>query len=452
MHRWHDNAKFAMLLIISSGVDAESRAYSLGCMDKPRSYYDYDNFILPTMLMRHRDNYQLLKKLGSGKFSDVFEAVDCSNGNNISTYNSSGGRIGSREANTPNEANDDYSNRVVIKCLKPVNERKIRREVLVLSHCTQIPNLAKLIGVIWEDYYTDHSREHHASASTSTKRTSTNLPPSLILQHAGPNARWLCHGTGMDAFRNRDVATSSTNPTSTSSSAHNSNANSMYLTEEEIKYFVYQLLIALNGLHSQGIIHRDVKPRNVLISRGNYCTKNDGDNSNDNTGVGRSLMLIDLGLADFYIPGQRYNVRVASRHYKSPELLVGYEYYDYALDMWGVGCILAGLLLRREPFFRGRDNVDQLAKIAAVLGTPDLLKYCDRYNVRLPAELRKAVGCGTERNTGRRLWDSMCAPGCPTPSAEGKDLIDRLLVYDHFERLSAAEAMLHPFFDSVRGK
>jgi len=447
MHRSHDYVKFAMMLLTFSGVDAESRAYSLGCMDKPRSYYDYDNFILPTMLMKHRGNYQLLKKLGSGKFSDVFEAVDCSNGNNSSTYNSDSRRIG-----TSNEVNDDYSNRVVIKCLKPVNERKIRREVLVLSHCTQIPNLAKLIGVIWEDYYTDHTSGEKHHASTSTKRTSTNLPPSLILQHAGPNARWLCHGTGMDAYRNSDAATSATNPASTSSSTHNSNANSMYLAEEEIKYFLYQLLIALNGLHSQGIIHRDVKPRNVLISRGNYSTNIDDGNGDDNTGVGRSLMLIDLGLADFYIPGQRYNVRVASRHYKSPELLVGYEYYDYALDMWGVGCILAGLLLRREPFFRGRDNVDQLAKIAAVLGTPDLLEYCDRYSIRLTAELRKAVGCGTERNTGRRPWDSMCAPGCPTPSAEGKDLLDRLLVYDHFERLSAAEAMLHPFFDSVRGK
>jgi casein kinase II subunit alpha len=65
------------------------------------------------------------------------------------------------------------------------------------------------------------------------------------------------------------------------------------------------------------------------------------------------LMLLDLGLADFYLPNTRYNVRVASRHYKSPELLIGYQYYDYCVDMWPVGCILAGLLFRREPFFRG---------------------------------------------------------------------------------------------------
>lgn len=88
-------------------------------------------------------------------------------------------------------------------------------------------------------------------------------------------------------------------------------------------------------------MHRDVKPRNVLINR------------IDNEETHQPLMLIDLGLADFYLPNTRYNVRVASRHYKSPELLVGYEYYDYAIDMWGVGCILAGLLFRREPFFRG---------------------------------------------------------------------------------------------------
>ena len=88
-------------------------------------------------------------------------------------------------------------------------------------------------------------------------------------------------------------------------------------------------------------------------------------------------MLIDLGLADFYVPGVLYNVRVASRHYKAPELLTGMESYDYAVDLWGVGCILAGLLLRRrEPLFRGRDNVDQLGKIVDVLGCHGAVGVC----------------------------------------------------------------------------
>ena len=121
-------------------------------------------------------------------------------------------------------------------------------------------------------------------------------------------------------------------------------------------------------------MHRDVKPRNVLINR--QTTKNrrisrlmktSSNNSissskqqqhhpNDEDNLQHTLqplMLIDLGLADFYFPNTKYNVRVASRHYKAPELLLGYELYDYAIDMWSVGCILAGLLMRREPFFRG---------------------------------------------------------------------------------------------------
>lgn len=133
--------------------------------------------------------------------------------------------------------------------------------------------------------------------------------PSLVLLHAGRDSQWLSHGN-----------------------------DGTYLSDYEIRYYLCHLLIALDALHSRGIMHRDVKPRNVLINRGASQSP---------------LMLIDLGLADFYLPNTRYNVRVASRHYKSPELLIGYEYYDYAIDMWGVGCVLGGLLLRREPLFRG---------------------------------------------------------------------------------------------------
>lgn len=88
-------------------------------------------------------------------------------------------------------------------------------------------------------------------------------------------------------------------------------------------------------------------------------------------------------MADFYIPNTKYNVRVASRYFKGPELLVGYNYYDYQLDMWSVGCMLAGMMFAREPFFKGADNYDQLIKIAKVVGTEDILRYVEKFNIRL---------------------------------------------------------------------
>ena len=68
------------------------------------------------------------------------------------------------------------------------------------------------------------------------------------------------------------------------------------------------------------------------------------------------MRLIDWGLAEFYHPGTEYPPRVGSRHYKSPELLVAYRKYDYSLDLWSVGCILAELLAGK-PIFEGRECV-----------------------------------------------------------------------------------------------
>lgn len=76
-----------------------------------------------------------------------------------------------------------------------------------------------------------------------------------------------------------------------------------------------------------GIMHRDVKPHNIIIDHKK-----------------RELRLIDWGLAEFYIPNQEYNVRVASRYFKGPELLVDNLLYDYSLDIWSLGCMLAGMV------------------------------------------------------------------------------------------------------------
>ena len=76
-----------------------------------------------------------------------------------------------------------------------------------------------------------------------------------------------------------------------------------------------------------GIIHRDIKPHNIMIDHEK-----------------KELKIIDWGLADFYLPGKRNNVRVSSRYFKGPELLIDFEYYDYSLDIWSLGVMFAGMV------------------------------------------------------------------------------------------------------------
>lgn len=102
----------------------------------------------------------------------------------------------------------------------------------------------------------------------------------------------------------------------------------------------------------------------------------------------RQLRLIDWGLAEFYHKQKEYNVRVASRYFKGPELLVDLQDYDYSLDMWSLGCMFAGMIFRKEPFFYGQDNYDQLVKIAKVLGTDDLYAYLAKYRLELDTQFQ----------------------------------------------------------------
>ena len=116
-------------------------------------------------------------------------------------------------------------------------------------------------------------------------------------------------------------------------------------------------------------------------------------------------------MAEFYHPKTEYNVRVASRYFKGPELLVDFQEYDYSLDMWSYGCMLASMvsfdrfpsappaqlplhleIFRKEPFFHGHDNYDQLVKITKVLGTEEFYAYIDKYNIRLDSQFDELLG------------------------------------------------------------
>lgn len=125
------------------------------------------------------------------------------------------------------------------------------------------------------------------------------------------------------------------------------------------------------------------------------------------------------------VEGCRYNVRVASRYFKGPELLVDLQDYDYGLDMWSLGCMFAGMIFRKEPFFYGHDNYDQLVKIAKVLlpthrgAHGDLTSGLSRAQSswQLGADLAQACGPGrvadggTEKVLGTEVAKRVCKGG-----------------------------------------
>ena len=200
-------------------------------------------------------------------------------------------------------------------------------------------------------------------------------------------------------------------------------------TEFDVKYYMYEIFKALDFCHSKGIIHRDVKPHNIMIDHER-----------------RIIRLIDWGLAEYYHKAQTYNVRVASRYFKGPELLLNYVFYDYSLDIWSLGWMFAGIIFHKEPFFVGENNEDQLVKIAKVLGTEDLWNYWEKYNIMVEEDLVSQI----DKHTKKKFQIFVKEDNQHLVSEEALDLLSQMLIYDHAERITAKDALDHPYFKDIR--
>jgi cell division cycle 2-like protein len=120
----------------------------------------------------------------------------------------------------------------------------------------------------------------------------------------------------------------------------------------EVKCLIRQLLLGVNYLHSNWVLHRDLKTANLLLN---------------NQGI---LKIGDFGLArEFGSPQKRLSPNVVTLWYRAPELLLGDKDYTPAIDMWSVGCIFAELLTQ-TPLFDGKGEIEQITKIFTTLGTP----------------------------------------------------------------------------------
>ncbi|EAY16184.1 CMGC family protein kinase [Trichomonas vaginalis G3] len=264
---------------------------------------------------------------------------------------------------------------VAIKVLKPVRLQKYNREAKILENLWNGPNIVKLKSVVQNPQTQQYS---------------------FVFEHV--------NGIGFD----RMIKTTN---------------------DEDSRFYLFQLMRAIHYSHSQGVMHRDVKPLNVLYDRSK-----------------KKLRLIDWGLADFYIPKTRYSIHVASRNFKPIELLLDYQCYDYSVDIWSFGVTMASLIFKKDPFFRGSDDLDMVKKISSELGGDKLKQYMDKYGLPLPDGLPKTIF----KKKPKPLNSHINLGNQDLVSPEALDLLEKCLRYDHQERITAFEALKHPYFDPVR--
>uniref|UniRef100_H2YBU8 Protein kinase domain-containing protein n=1 Tax=Ciona savignyi TaxID=51511 RepID=H2YBU8_CIOSA len=192
-----------------------------------------------------------------------------------------------------------------------------------------------------------------------------------------------------------------------------------YLSQAVVKHYTYQILQGITYCHSRRVLHRDMKPQNLLIDR---------------NGI---IKLADFGLARaFGIPVRVYTHEVVTLWYRAPEVLLGSSRYSTPVDVWSVGTIFAEMATKR-PLFHGDSEIDQLFRIFRVLGTPtdDIwpgVTQLKDYKQTFP-KWKKGSLCDSVKNLGE----------------DGIDLLAKCLVYNPAKRISAKVALSHPYFDDL---
>jgi len=190
---------------------------------------------------------------------------------------------------------------------------------------------------------------------------------------------------------------------------------------DDVKAYLWQTFRALEYIHARRICHRDIKPDNVLCDPATLRCR-----------------LCDFGCSKVLVKGQPNVSYICSRYYRAPELMLGATEYGVGVDVWSVGTILMELLLGHLPF-QGQDSTQQhLVEIMKLLGTPS-----DR-----DLQAMRATCYADDLPKLRPFpWERIFPPGT---SADAIDLAQRLLRYDPDQRLTASQALVHPFFDGAQ--
>ncbi|KOC65758.1 Cyclin-dependent kinase 2 [Habropoda laboriosa] len=191
------------------------------------------------------------------------------------------------------------------------------------------------------------------------------------------------------------------------------------LDQALVKSYLYQLLKAISFCHLHCILHRDLKPQNLLIDREGH------------------IKLADFGLArTFGVPVRTYTHEIVTLWYRAPEILLGTKLYSNAVDVWSLGCIFAEMATRRA-LFPGDSEIDQLFRIFRTLGTPD-------------ENIWPGVSQLRDYTSMFPRWEPRCLDEVvPSFDSDAKDLLLKLLTYDPNQRITAKKGLNHPYFTGV---
>lgn len=189
-----------------------------------------------------------------------------------------------------------------------------------------------------------------------------------------------------------------------------------------IKSYLYQLLLGVAFCHEKRILHRDLKPQNLLI--------------NDQG----ALKLADFGLARAIgIPVRTFTHEVVTLWYRAPEILLGCQHYSMTVDVWSIGCILAEMVTCRS-LFQGDSEIDQLFRIFRTLGTPD-------------EEIWPGVSQFPDYKTSFPKWQVQDIASVISQhhlEVEGMNLLRRMLIYNPERRVTAKDALYNSYFKDVK--
>ncbi|KRX01219.1 Protein kinase-like domain [Pseudocohnilembus persalinus] len=195
--------------------------------------------------------------------------------------------------------------------------------------------------------------------------------------------------------------------------------NGKPLTPELCKHHLFQLLLSIAYCHDNRIVHRDLKPQNILLTKSG------------------NLQLGDFGLARTYaLPIKTYTHEVITLWYRAPEILLGGKVYSTSVDIWSIGCIFFEMA-QRKALFAGDSEIDQIFKIFRIQGTPTEVEW-------------PGINQFPDFKTSFPKWKAQELSQLATNlDKNGLDLLSQMIKLNPSERITAEDALNHPYFDDI---